>query len=84
MHFFDLSAMFGQEKDKLIKDFGKKLKKIRIANKLSLRKLALEADMDHMQIALIEKGVTNPTMTTIMAIADALKIHPGELFPIKK
>ena len=75
--------MMGPQKEKLIKDFGKRLKKIRLEKKLSLRQLAIEADIDHMQVANIEKGQTNPTMTTITILAEALNVHPGELFPHK-
>lgn len=72
--------MIGNRDEKKIKDFGKILKKIRTSKKISLRKLALETDMDHSSIHRIETGESNPTLTTILVLAEALGIHPGEFF----
>lgn len=65
--------------EKIIKGFGENLKKIRKSKKLSIRKLALEADMDFSQIHRIEKGESNPTLTTIFVLADALQVTPAIL-----
>jgi transcriptional regulator with XRE-family HTH domain len=61
---------------KIIKDFGKNLKTIRKAKKLSIRKLADIADVDFSQVHRIEEGESNPTLTTIMVLAEALQIDP--------
>lgn len=76
--------MIGNRDEKIIKEFGKKLKILRTARKLSVRKLALEADMDWSQVHRIEKGESNPTLTTIMILADALQVDPCSLLPSKK
>lgn len=73
--------MIGNRDEQLNKAFGQNLKKTRKGKKLSIRKLALEADMDWSHIDKIEKGEVNPTLSTIYALATALKIDPRELLP---
>lgn len=75
--------MIGIREEKTLKAFGKNLKTIRLGKKMSIRKLALEADMDWSHLAKIEKGQYNPTMLTITALAEALQVHPGDFFPRK-
>jgi transcriptional regulator with XRE-family HTH domain len=70
--------------EKIIKEFGKRLKKARIAKKLSLRALADIADMDFGNISEIETGKVNPSLTTIVLLAEALEVDPSELLPFKK
>lgn len=72
--------MDAAQKKRLKREFGKRLRKIRLEKKLSQRALALEADMEHKHVQRIEAGETNPTMTTIIALADALGIDPREFF----
>lgn len=48
---------------------------------MSLRKLADAADMDFGNIGRIEKGMINPTLTTIMALAEALQVDRADLMP---
>ena len=66
---------------KIIKEFGKRLKKFRKEKEISIRKLGDIADMDFSQIHRIEKGETNPTLTTIMILAAALQIDARDLLP---
>jgi transcriptional regulator with XRE-family HTH domain len=65
--------------EKLLKKFGKHLASIRKEKKLSLRKLADIADVDFSQIHRIEKGESNPTLTMIVTLAEALDITIEEL-----
>lgn len=65
--------------EKILKEFGRRLKKIRTTKKLSIRKLADIADVDFSQIHRIEKGESNPTLTMILALANALKISASDL-----
>lgn len=65
--------------EKIIKDFGKNLKNIRKAKKLSTRALGDLADVDFSLINRIELGKVNPTLTTILVLAGALKIDVAEL-----
>lgn len=73
--------MEGPQKEKIIREFGSNLKKIRKAKGLSLRELAIEADMEHKHIEKIEKGITAPTIPTLYALAAALQIDPRDLLP---
>ena len=41
--------------------------------------LAFEADFEPSHISRIERGTTNTSLTTIVTLADALKVHPSEL-----
>lgn len=73
--------MTGYRDDNLISKFGNNLKKIRLSKKLSIRKLAAAADMEYSTAHRIEKGISDPSLSAIYALAEALKIHPRELLP---
>jgi transcriptional regulator with XRE-family HTH domain len=76
--------MDSTREEKIIKDFGKRLKKARTDKKLSVRALADIADMDFGNISEIENGKVNPSLTSIVLLADALDLDPCELLPTKK
>jgi transcriptional regulator with XRE-family HTH domain len=76
--------MDSTREEKIIKDFGKRLKKARTDKKLSVRALADIADMDFGNISEIENGKVNPSLTSIVLLAEALELDPSELFPTKK
>lgn len=65
--------------EKILKKFGKHLESIRKTKNLSLRKLADIADVDFSQIHRIEKGQSNPTLTMLLALAEALDIPVFDL-----
>lgn len=65
---------------KILKDFGESLKKFRTDKKLSLRALADIAEMDFGNINEIENGKINPSLTTIVLLAEALEIDPTDFF----
>jgi transcriptional regulator with XRE-family HTH domain len=60
--------------------FGSALKKALKQKKLSLRKLAIEADMEYAHVQRIATGKVNLELTTIIALSNGLKITPEELF----
>jgi transcriptional regulator with XRE-family HTH domain len=62
-----------------LKEFGNNLKLIRKSRNLSLRKLSDIADVDFSQIHRIEKGESNPTITMVIALANALNVKPSKL-----
>lgn len=64
---------------KVIIKFGQRLRDIRIKRGLTLEDLAYNADMEISQIYRIEKGLINPTLTTLSALSKALKISLSEL-----
>lgn len=59
--------------------FGKHVKKLRLARKLSRETLAAYADIETMQIYRIETGKVDTTISTIYAIAKALEVSPKKL-----
>lgn len=73
--------------DKYCKAFGNHLRKVRQEKGLSMRKLAIQADMEYSQLSKIERGTINTTISTVYALAEALDINHSELFmfdfPIK-
>ena len=65
--------------DKVLKAFGKHLREIRESKGMSQEKLALDAGSYQSTVIRIEQGKTNPKLSTLIAIANALKIELTEL-----
>lgn len=59
--------------------FGLVLRDIRKLRGMSQEALALEADLQRNYISLIERGINQPTITTIFKLAAALKVKPSEM-----
>ena len=59
--------------------FGKNLRKIRESKGMSQETLGLNADSYQSTIYKIEHGLTDPKLSTIVALAKALDIEPSEL-----
>jgi len=59
--------------------FGVVLRELRQERNLSQEALALEADLQRNYISLIERGINQPTITTIFKLAAALKVQPSEM-----
>jgi transcriptional regulator with XRE-family HTH domain len=65
------------------KAFGAHLKRLRIEKGIKKRQFALDSEMEYSHLAKIERGDTNPTISTIHKLAVALKMTPRELFDFK-
>jgi transcriptional regulator with XRE-family HTH domain len=63
----------------VISVFGQVLRTLREGENLSQEKLAEYCDLDRTYISLLERGLRQPTISTIFKIADALNITPSEL-----
>ena len=63
----------------IAKQFGQRVRKLRDERGFSQEKLAAKADIDRAFLSGIERGVENPTLFTIQAIADALDTGVGDL-----
>ncbi|WP_242111970.1 helix-turn-helix domain-containing protein [Luteimonas aquatica] len=58
------------------KAFGEALREVRAGRGLSQQDLALESELDRTYISLLERGLRQPTMTTLIALAEALDVDP--------
>ena len=52
--------------------FGQVLKKFRALSKMSQEKLSQECGLDRSYISLLERGLRQPSLTTILLLAKAL------------
>lgn len=64
---------------KLQKLFGAAVRAQREVVGLSQEGLALEAGVDRSFVSQIERGVRQPSLTTIWKLADALRVAPSAL-----
>ena len=71
--------MLGKKKPSPSDAFGIVLKDARKKQGLSQEALALEANLQRNYISLIERGINQPTITTIFKLAAALGVKPSEL-----
>jgi transcriptional regulator with XRE-family HTH domain len=63
----------------IAKQFGLHVRKARLKRELSQEALAAKAGIDRAFLSGIERGVENPSLFTIQAIADALGMRIGNL-----
>ncbi|HEX7845883.1 MAG TPA: helix-turn-helix transcriptional regulator [Chitinophagaceae bacterium] len=70
--------------EKVLKAFGKNLKKIRMAKGLTTRQFADLADIAYSQVWTLETGKGDPSLSTLLAICTALEVSLEELIPLEK
>jgi transcriptional regulator with XRE-family HTH domain len=58
-----------------------KIKLIRIKKGISQMELSLRSNLSQSFIANIEKGKKQPSVITLIRIADALEVNPQDFFP---
>lgn len=63
-----------------LENIGLNIRKYRKQKKLKQIELAIEVGIDRSYLSEIENGRTNPSVSVLYAIADALKIDIAELF----
>lgn len=61
------------------RQFGMRLKAIRTKKKLSQAAVATRAGLSREYVNKIERGRYDPPLSTITALAKALKVRPGSL-----
>ena len=71
--------MLGKKKPSPSAAFGHVLRALRKERGISQEALAMEADLQRNYISLIERGVNQPTVTTIFKLAVALGVKPSEI-----
>jgi len=62
--------------------FGLVLRDLRKAHGISQEALALEAGIQRNYVSLIERGINQPTITTIFKISAALNIKPSQMLEL--
>ena len=72
--------MINLKNKKLITAFGKRVRELREKKELSMRHLADLADIEYSQLAKIETGKINTTISTAFAISKALEVPLDKLF----
>jgi transcriptional regulator with XRE-family HTH domain len=68
-----------KNKAEVMRSFGRALREARIAADFSQEGLALDSDVDRSYVSLLERGVRQPTLIMIHALAKTLKVRPHEL-----
>lgn len=68
----------------LLKEFGDNFRKVRKSKKMTQKSLAFEADVEISQIYRLENGINNPTVTTLVKLAESLQVSPAEFFSFFK
>ncbi len=66
--------------EKIIKAFGKTIKKYRLLAGFSQEELADRSELDLTQIGRIERGITNTSISIANKLAKALNVSIKELF----
>ena len=64
------------EDDWLRTAFGDLLRALREERGLSQAQLALESEVDQTFVSLLERGRRQPTLMTLFALCDALRVEP--------
>jgi transcriptional regulator with XRE-family HTH domain len=59
--------------------FGRVLREQRTAAGVSQEQLALSADVDRTFVSQMERGIRQPTLTTLFKLAKALEVQPSTL-----
>lgn len=62
----------------VIEIFGKVLRGLRETNNISQEKLAEYCDLDRTYISLLERGLRQPTITTLFKLSKALNVSPSD------
>ena len=56
------------------KDIGRAIKKVRTARGMTQVELSQKAGVDDSYVSMLERGMRNPTIDTLLSICDALDI----------
>jgi ribosome-binding protein aMBF1 (putative translation factor) len=81
--FFELANVNYKYNEAYCKSFGKQLRSLRQSKGVSMRKLALQADMEYSQLSKIERGAVNTTISTVYALSNALEIPMKQFFDFR-
>jgi len=62
--------------------FAKVLKSMRKMRTMSQEELAFRSDLDRTYISMLERGIYQPTITTLFALSKALNIKSSEMIKL--
>lgn len=62
--------------------FGRVLRRLREKAGLTQEQLGFEAELRRTYVSILELGQQQPSLTTILRIAQALKLSPGKLLSL--
>lgn len=68
------------DREKELKELGKRIKEIRKSKGLTQLDLAVRVNKDYTSVGRLETGRTNPTYTTLLKVAEGLEVSLSELF----
>jgi transcriptional regulator with XRE-family HTH domain len=68
------------DEDRRLKALGQAIRDVRKAHNVSQEALAHSAGIDRSHMGKIERGERNVTALNLFRIADALGVHPAEIF----
>jgi transcriptional regulator with XRE-family HTH domain len=71
-----------QNDKELIRLFGLTLKELRVEAKMSQQVLADYAELERAFISTMERGIKQPTLTTLFKLATTLQISPSSIAEI--
>tara|TARA_Y100001954_G_C15661548_1_gene528018 strand:- start:711 stop:962 length:252 start_codon:yes stop_codon:yes gene_type:complete len=63
----------------IAKVFGEVLREIRTEKKVSQEKLAEYCELDRTYISLLERGLRQPSITTLFKLSKALECNPSDM-----
>lgn len=67
---------------KTLLKLGNHIRKLRKEKQMTMTELAYAADVEYKQICRIEKGETNPTISTLISISKGLEINIDEIVKV--
>lgn len=65
------------------KNLAERVKTLRLELGISQENMALEAGIDRTYASQIERGISNPSLRVICAVAEVLKVEPTDLLKAK-
>jgi len=76
----DFCTMHKVRSEEVMSRFGINVQKIRNSTGLTQEQIAEDAGISQVQVARIESGKLNTSISTVVAISNALGVKEGELF----
>ena len=69
-----------RDKELLLKNFGRHLRKMRKVQGMSIRDFELESELNRHSLSKIENGKWNPSLYTLKKICERLNVDLSDLF----